>query len=294
MHRDSGIPIRCCYAATEDGSDRHIQLRHGGGGAVRATVQRADGTMEVVQSLPGQVLDLWVPSGGFWAADGAGAGALEWLPWSHAVCTGTARTVVFFVDHGAALDQQAQQMATAVAYLTALGPCPRPAMLPTLETDIDWATTEKDTVDGIMISVNHYHKLVADGEIERQAGLTNDEMKSISARYIGSLLPNACSPQRTFTANLALASPHARGLLCATANRVEFLIQSNDNGDTKLWPAKKAIPHNWTIITDPMKHAVHAGIQRVMARATLARATPTPGPSHPNPNPNPEPPQPQA
>ena len=81
---------------------------------MRATVQHKDGTMHVVQSLPGQALDLWIPSGGFWAADGPGVGALEWLPWAHAVCSCDACSIVFFVDHGAPLNQQAQQMATAV------------------------------------------------------------------------------------------------------------------------------------------------------------------------------------
>ena len=79
---------------------------------MRATVQHKDGTMHDLESLPGQALDLWVPSGGFWATDGPGAGALECLPWAHAVRSCDACSIVFFVDHGAPLNQEGQQMAT--------------------------------------------------------------------------------------------------------------------------------------------------------------------------------------
>ena len=166
---------------------------------VRATVQHKDGTMLVVESLPGQALDLQIPSGGFWAADGPGAGALECLPWSHAVCKGDVRSIVFFVDHGASLDQQAHQMATAVKYLESLGPCPKPAMLPTLKKDINWETTEQDMPDGIMISVNFYHKLVMQGKGKHQAGLTNEQMKSIADRFAGAPPPPPPPPPRPLT-----------------------------------------------------------------------------------------------
>lgn len=106
-HRDAGMIIRTVHSATLDGSPRHVRVRcewiltwlckvgcqtpapteriatrnnvpqvHSKkkDGVVIAYVQQADGSFKQCQSKMGAWLDLWVPSGGGWATDGAGGG----------------------------------------------------------------------------------------------------------------------------------------------------------------------------------------------------------------------------
>tara|TARA_B110001452_G_scaffold227169_1_gene201934 strand:+ start:326 stop:631 length:306 start_codon:yes stop_codon:yes gene_type:complete len=58
--------LRMIQCGTEDGTARQIEVEDTAGGAVQATIVRADGTIETLVSQPGEPLMLSVPSGGWY------------------------------------------------------------------------------------------------------------------------------------------------------------------------------------------------------------------------------------
>ena len=62
--------------------------------------------------------------------------------------------------------------------------------------------------NGIMISVNFYHKLVTQGKVEHQAELTLEQMKSIADRLAGAPPPPPPSPPPLPPPATPPATPH--------------------------------------------------------------------------------------
>ena len=59
--------IRVCHCLTEDGEPRNIGMQGAKDKCVCVTYVHADGIVEELMSEPGELLIIWVPSGGFYA-----------------------------------------------------------------------------------------------------------------------------------------------------------------------------------------------------------------------------------
>jgi hypothetical protein len=92
--------MRVVFCFTKDGTPRLIRMRNKHGGKVSATIVRANGTVDLVES--DTELELLVPSGGFYVMTGPGSGADEEMGWQHAVIASDVASVAPIVHKSTA------------------------------------------------------------------------------------------------------------------------------------------------------------------------------------------------
>ena len=164
---------------------------------MRAIVIDAHGFVWEVILFPGKALILKVPSSGFYAMTGVGSGAritpyddtesATELGWTHEPMAGPAASVGLVVDHYATLADQLQQMRAACGVMVRRmrGKHFSPTTMPLMRESINFATTVLDQSTGVVISLNHYWKLVGEGKVVHRLGVSEENMQSIANGFAG-------------------------------------------------------------------------------------------------------------